>query len=217
MFFNLLYFLIMFLKAFIYFIIFIFYYPYFLSSFFPTCQVRVVRFYVSLLRLLLLLRLLRCRAVQRPVSTCDRHVQCQPATAIIGAQCSLPDLDRDSRRPVFPAGPQPRLSALSVPCGPQPRLSVLSVPCRTSTARRYVKKNIRKNVSRYVRDVGTHVMLVFSCRASYVLCFYKVVVHGILLKQIWVALLRSFFRTKDVTSQHTCQWLLIMFLQRIRC
>ena len=86
--------------------------------FFPTCQVRVVRFYVSLLRFLLLLffhvllRLLR-RAVQCPVSAGNRHVQCQPATAIVCAQCSLPDLNRDSLRSVFPAGPQPRSSALS--------------------------------------------------------------------------------------------------------
>ena len=85
---------------------------------FPTCQVRVVRFYVSLL-LFLLLRL---------------------------------------------------LLLLASSAGPQPRLSALSVPCRTSTARsnvrRCVRKNVRQNVSRYVRtnvirdvvrDVGTHV------------------------------------------------------------
>ena len=47
--------------------------------------------------------------------------QCQPATAIIGAQCSLPDLNRDHLCSVFQAGPQPRPS-------------VLSVPSRTSTA-----------------------------------------------------------------------------------
>ena len=35
---------------------------------------------------------------------------------------------------VFPAGPQPRLSALSVPSQPHPRLSARSVFCRTSTA-----------------------------------------------------------------------------------
>ena len=87
------------------------------QMFFPSCQVSVVRFYVSLLRFLLLLffflvllRLLRRRAVQ-----------CQPATAIIGAQCSLPDLNRDHLCSVFQAGPQPRPS-------------VLSVPSRTSTA-----------------------------------------------------------------------------------
>ena len=81
-------------------------------------------FYVSLLRLLppplllprpsssssflVLLRLLRRRAAQCPVAAGNRHVQCQPATAIIGAQCSLPDLNRDHLHSVFPAGPRPR-------------------------------------------------------------------------------------------------------------
>ena len=65
---------------------------------------------------LVLLRLLRRRAAQCPVSAGNRHVQCQPATAIIGAQCSLPDLNRDHLLSVFPAGPQPRPSALGVPC-----------------------------------------------------------------------------------------------------
>ena len=134
-----------------------------LLPFFPTCQVRVVSFYVSLLRFLLLLllllfflvllRLLRRRAVQCPVSAGNRHVQCRPATAIIGSA-------------VFPAGPQPRLSALSVPC----RTSTATICAQCSlpdlnrdvrqNVRRYVRKNIRenvrqnvrKNVTRYVRN-----------------------------------------------------------------
>ena len=57
---------------------------------------------------LVLLRLLRRRAAQCPVSAGNRHVQCQPATAIIGAQCSLPDLNRDHLHSVFPAGPRLR-------------------------------------------------------------------------------------------------------------
>ena len=75
------------------------------------------------------------------------------------SSCSLPDLNHDHPRPVFPAGPQPRPSTPSVPCrtstasiraqcslpdlnhdhprpvfpaGPQPRVSTPSVPCRTS-------------------------------------------------------------------------------------
>ena len=110
------------------------------QMFFPTCQVRVVRFYVSLLRFLLLffflvlLRLLRRRAAQCPVSAGNRHVQCQPATAIIGAQCSLPDLNRDHLQSVFPAGPQPRPSVLSVPCRTSTASICSRVPCRTSTA-----------------------------------------------------------------------------------
>ena len=89
----------------------------------------------------------------RPTATCD-------------PQRSLPDLNHDHPRPVFPAGPQPRPSAPSVPCrtstttvhaqcslpdlnhehprpvfpaGPQPRVSTPSVPCRTSTASIHAK------------------------------------------------------------------------------
>ena len=82
-------------------------------------------------------------------------------TATRDPRRSLPDLNHDHPRPVFPAGPQPRPSTPSVPCrtstttihaqcslpdlnrehprpvfpaGPQPRVSTPSVPCRTSTA-----------------------------------------------------------------------------------
>ena len=86
-------------------------------------------------------------------------VRCRTSTTTIHAQCSLPDLNHDHPRPVFPAGPQPRPSTPSV-------------PCRTSTGRgwswlrsgrehvgRYgtknvqkkVRKNVRKNVRRYAR------------------------------------------------------------------
>ena len=43
-------------------------------------------------------------------------VRCRTSTTTIHAQCSLPDLNRDHPRPVFPAGPQLRPSAPSVPC-----------------------------------------------------------------------------------------------------
>ena len=76
----------------------------FSSFFFPTCQVRVVRFYVSLpcfssFRRLLVLRLPR-----------------SSSTAILRDQCSAPDLNRDPVRSVFRAGPQPRSGEISVPC-----------------------------------------------------------------------------------------------------
>ena len=130
-------------------------------SFFPTCQVRVVRFYVSCLLLL-----------PPPASSCllpPPRPPCRPCrprrprrprpTATRDPQCSLPDLNHDHPRPVFPAGPQPRPATPSVPCrtstttshaqcslpdliceypcqvfpaGPQPRVSMPSVPCRTS-------------------------------------------------------------------------------------
>ena len=84
------------------------------NSLFPTCQVRVVRFYVSCLLLLLL-----------SSSSCS--------TATLDAQCSLSDLNHDHPRPVFPAGPQPRPSPPSVPCRTSTTTITPSVPCRTST------------------------------------------------------------------------------------
>ena len=96
--------------------------------FFPTCQVRVVRFYVSCLLLLpppasclllvllvvLLLVVLLVLLVQlRPAI---HSVLCRTSTTTIHAQCSLSDLNHDHPRPVFPAGPQPRPSPPSVPC-----------------------------------------------------------------------------------------------------
>ena len=97
---------------------------------FPTCQVRVVRFYVSCLPLLLLpaclllvlvLLLLVLLLLFVQLRSAIHIVRCRTSTTTIHAQRSLPDLNHEHARPVFPAGPQPR------PCAP-------SVPCRTSTA-----------------------------------------------------------------------------------
>ena len=116
---------------------------------FPTCQVRVVRFYVN----------------SRASSFSSFSFSASPppprtSTTTSHAQCSLPDLNHDQPRPVFAAGPQPRLATPSVRCrtstttshaqcslpdlnhdhprpvfaaGPQPRPSTPSVRCRTST------------------------------------------------------------------------------------
>ena len=154
--------------------------------FFPTCQVRVVRFYVSclllprppppplllVLLLLLVVLLLVVLVVVLLVLLVQlrpaiHSVLCRTSTTTIHAQCSLPDLNHDQPRPVFPAGPQPRPSTPSVPCrtstttihaqcslphlnreyprpvfpaGPQPRPSTHSVPCRTSTASIHAKR-----------------------------------------------------------------------------
>ena len=94
-----------------------------LNRFFPTCQVRVVRFYVS------------CRSFSfssSPDLNYDDHsrvfaagpqprpstpsVRCRTSTTTIHAQCSLPDLNHDHPRPVFAAGPQPRPATPSVRC-----------------------------------------------------------------------------------------------------
>ena len=94
-------------------------------TFFPTCQVRVVRFYVSCLLLSSspLLLLLLNRDPRRTVFSVGPQprpstpsVPCRTSTTTIPAQCSLPDLNHDHPRPVFPAGPQPRVSTPSVPC-----------------------------------------------------------------------------------------------------
>ena len=130
--------------------------------FFPTCQVRVVRFYVSCL-LLLSSPLLLISSPPPP----RRPPRPPRPTATLDAQWSLSDLNHDHPRPVFPAGPQPRPSPPSVPCrtstttihaqcslpdlnreyprpvfpaGPQPRPSTPSVPCRTSTASIHAKR-----------------------------------------------------------------------------
>ena len=124
----------------------------FLGMFLPTCQVRVVRFYVScfllvlllLLPLLVLLLLLLLSSLllssprllsSSPLLLLPAGLQprpstpsvpCRTSTTTIHAQCSLPDLNREYPGPVFPAGPEPRPSTPSV-------------PCRTSTARIHAK------------------------------------------------------------------------------
>ena len=93
-------------------------YMYHRIMFFPTCQVRVVRFYVSCLLLSSpLLLLLLNRDPRRTVFSVGPQprpstpsVPCRTSTTTIPAQCSLPDLNHDHPRPVFPAGPQPRVS-----------------------------------------------------------------------------------------------------------
>ena len=125
------------------------------KAYFPTCQVRVVRFYVScfllvlvlllLLPLLVLLLLLLLSSLllssprllsSSPLLLLPAGLQprpstpsvpCRTSTTTIHAQCSLPDLNREYPGPVFPAGPEPRPSTPSV-------------PCRTSTASIHAKR-----------------------------------------------------------------------------
>ena len=65
---------------------------------------------------LLLLVLLVVLVVLAQLRPAIHSVLCRTSTTTIHAQCSLPDLNHDHPRPVFPAGPQPRPSAPSVPC-----------------------------------------------------------------------------------------------------
>ena len=112
-------------------------------SFFPTCQVRVVRFYVSCRSFSsssassgpqprLSTPSVRCRTSSLPDLNHDQprpvfaagpqpwpatpSVRCRTSTTTSHAQCSLPDLNHDQPRPVFAAGPQPRPSTPSVRC-----------------------------------------------------------------------------------------------------
>ena len=120
----------------------------FVDMFFPTCQVRVVRFYVSCLLLsssplLLLLNRDPRRTVfsvgpQPQPST--PSVPCRTSTTTIPAQCSLPDLNHDHPRPVFPAGPQ---------LGEYPRQVFPAGP----HVGRYGTKNVQKKVRKNVRQV----------------------------------------------------------------
>ena len=74
-------------------------------------------------------------------------VLCRTSTTTIHAQFSLPDLNHDHPRPVFPAGPQPR---------PSPP----SVPCRTSTTTIHAQcslPDLNREYPRQVFPAGPHV------------------------------------------------------------
>ena len=145
-------------------------------EFFPTCQVRVVRFYVScfllvlvllLLPLLVLLLLLSSLLLSSPpLLVSSPPAPCRTSTTTIHAQCALPDLNHDHPRPVFPAGPQPRVSGPSVPCRTwtttihaQCSLPDLNRedPCQVFPAGphvgRYGTKNVQKKVRKNVRQI----------------------------------------------------------------
>ena len=122
---------------------------------FPTCPVRVVRFYVSCL-LLPPASSSSSSPPRPPRPPCHPCRPCRPRRP----RRPRPTATRDPQ--VFSVGPQPRPSTPSVPCrtstttihtqcslpdlnhdhprpvfpaGPQPRPSTPSVPCRTSTGR----------------------------------------------------------------------------------
>ena len=150
-------------------------YRYIYIIYLPTCQVRVVRFYVSCLLLSSspLLLLLLNRDPRRTVFSVGPQprpstpsVPCRTSTTTIPAQCSLPDLNHDHPRPVFPAGPQPRVSTPSVPC----RTSTTTIHAQCSLpdlhreyprqvfpagphVGRYGTKNVQKKVRKNVRQV----------------------------------------------------------------
>ena len=74
-------------------------------------------------------------------------VLCRTSTTTIPAQCSLPDLNHDHPRPVFPAGPQPRPSEPSVPC----RTSTTTIHAQCSLP------DLNREYPRQVFPAGPHV------------------------------------------------------------
>ena len=81
-------------------------------------------------------------------------------TATRDPRRSLPDLNHDHPRPVFPAGPQLRAAIPVFPAGPQPRPSTPSVPCRTSTATIHAQcslPDLNREYPRQVFPAGPHV------------------------------------------------------------
>ena len=85
--------------------------------------------------LLLLLLLLSSSSSSSSSCSTAIHVSvpCRTSTTTIHAQCSLPDLNHDHPRPVFPAGLNHGPSTPSVPCRTSTTTIRASVPCRTST------------------------------------------------------------------------------------
>ena len=148
----------------------------FSSYFFPTCQVRVVRFYVccpSFFFFLLLPSFFRLLRLVLADILAVLFARCrQMSTWTSRVQWAAPDLNSELQIAVGSAGPQPGSSGAGN-AGPHPGSSGAdwatpdltrgpperSGQCRTSAARRYVRrcvrnmseKNVRKNVRRYVR------------------------------------------------------------------
>ena len=120
----------------------------FCLCFFPTCQVRVIRFYVSCLLLSSPPYFLLISSLSPPPPRRLPPAQPRPSThsglcriSIIHAQYSLPDLNHDHHRqyslpdlnrgyprPVFPAGPQARPYTPSISC----RTSTTTIPAQYS-------------------------------------------------------------------------------------
>ena len=105
---------------------------------FPTCQVRVVRFYKSCPLLLVLL--LSPSSPPRP--PCCLHVIFAVIFASFTLQWAAPDLNCKLQIAVGSAGPQR---------GARERWAAPDLSRKEQNARRYVRKYARKNVRRYVR------------------------------------------------------------------
>ena len=92
---------------------------YIVLRYFPTCQVRVVRFYVSLF------------SSFSSSSSPPRRLPSPCPVAILCVQCGMSDLNCDPVSSVWRAGLQPDPVSAVWRSGPQPRSCVFSVACRT--------------------------------------------------------------------------------------
>ena len=110
------------------------------QMFFPTCQVRVVRFYVSLFfssfsfsSASSSVSLSCCDSVCSvwhvgpQLRSCEFCVACWTSTAILWVQCGVPDPNRDSASSVWRTGPQPRSCQFGVAC--RTPTAILRVQC----------------------------------------------------------------------------------------
>ena len=143
-------------------------------KFFPTCQVRVVRFYVSLFSF-------SSSSFSSSFSSSSSSSCRPPPPAILWVQCGVLDLNCDPVSSVWHAGPQPRSCEVSVACrtptailrvqcgvpdpnrdpansvwrpGPQPRSCEFSVASRTPTAILWVQcgvPDLKYCVRKFVR------------------------------------------------------------------
>ena len=132
--------------------------------FIPTCQVRIVKFYVSCVLLLLLLLLLLLFV----------SVVCRTSTAIVRVQRSVPELNCNVKSSRFRAGPAcsvPRRTSTAILkiCQEQcqnmsERMSEnmsrrmskdmskrMSQDMSKNNVKKYVGKNVKQNVKRYAR------------------------------------------------------------------
>ena len=132
---------------------------------FPTCQVRVVRFYVSLFSSSASASSsssasssvsMSCRDSVSSVwhagpqlRSCEFSVACRTPTAILQVQCGVPDPNRDPAISVWRPGPQPRSCEFSV--ASRTPTAILWVQCGVPDLKYCVRKFVRKNDRRYVR------------------------------------------------------------------
>ena len=119
------------------------------TIYFPTCQVRVVRFYVSTGPPSSSSFSSSCRPPQ--LRSCEFSVACWTPTAILWVQCGVLDPNRDPVSSVWRPGPQPRSCEFSVAA--RTPTAILWVQCGVPDLKYCVRKFVRKNDRRYVRKI----------------------------------------------------------------